>query len=91
MDRLLRTAKWRTGPATDPQKKFIANRLLNKANKKDRKGMSEEQIQHMTKGEAANLITRLKHGAQVNLFYYSQSHGILTPDRVVRRLDTRRR
>ncbi|KAF9453867.1 P-loop containing nucleoside triphosphate hydrolase protein [Macrolepiota fuliginosa MF-IS2] len=63
---VLRTAKWRADAATDAQKKFIKSRWLNsKSGKNSGKEATEEKIQKMTKGEAANIITRLKHGAQL--------------------------
>ncbi len=68
---LLRTAKWRWAPASAPQKQFILKRW--KARKvlatADGQGKSlvatEDGLSRMKKGEAANIITRLKHGAQV--------------------------
>ncbi|KAF9496149.1 P-loop containing nucleoside triphosphate hydrolase protein [Pleurotus eryngii] len=69
---LLRTAKWRKTLATDSQKSIIAKRwqkrpasgglLDGKTNPKHT--TLEERLARMTKGEAANIITRLKHGAQ---------------------------
>ncbi|KIK94083.1 hypothetical protein PAXRUDRAFT_474057 [Paxillus rubicundulus Ve08.2h10] len=56
---LLRNAKWRQAPATDNQKAFIDRRRGKCA--MDRGGVAER----LTKGEAANIITRLKHGAHV--------------------------
>lgn len=72
----MRRAKWRHDPATDGQKKFVESRL-NKAPKYAQKaaesGTSRSlRIQRLTKGEAANIITRIKHGAMVSMqFYYS--------------------
>ncbi|EKM61106.1 uncharacterized protein PHACADRAFT_156288 [Phanerochaete carnosa HHB-10118-sp] len=63
---LFRTARWRRAPATDSQKRFLAQRWS-----KSRKEASEidgkqpERLAALTKGEAANIITRLKHGALV--------------------------
>ncbi|KIJ68505.1 hypothetical protein HYDPIDRAFT_106705 [Hydnomerulius pinastri MD-312] len=58
---LLRSAKWRHAPATDSQKDFINKR-------KGKRAMDKESVleatARLTKGEAANIITRLKHGAQ---------------------------
>ncbi|KAJ7596983.1 P-loop containing nucleoside triphosphate hydrolase protein [Mycena floridula] len=51
---LRRSAVWRRGPASAPQIKFVAARL----------GKTSEEVVGMTKGDAANIITRLKHGAQ---------------------------
>jgi len=61
---VLRTARWRSDPATDPQKKFVSSKWKNMQNmtKED----MEKRIKSLTKGDAANIITRLKHGAQVS-------------------------
>ncbi|KAF5355713.1 hypothetical protein D9756_003723 [Leucocoprinus leucothites] len=62
---VLRTARWRSDPATDPQKKFVQSRWTSsKMQKIMKKEDIEKRIKKMTKGEAANMITRLKHGAQ---------------------------
>ena len=68
---LLRTAKWRWEPASDSQKQFIlkrwkARKVLAAADG-FRKAIpaTEEGLRTLKKGEAANIITRLKHGAQV--------------------------
>ncbi|TFK77148.1 P-loop containing nucleoside triphosphate hydrolase protein [Pluteus cervinus] len=60
---ILRSAKWRRFPASEQQKKWIAKRM--------KQGKSEEpegktKLETLTKGMAANTITRLKHGAQVS-------------------------
>ncbi|KAJ3551331.1 hypothetical protein NM688_g4763 [Phlebia brevispora] len=65
---LLRTAKWRQQPATENQKAFIRKRWIK------RKVLVEDfenedtlkkikNIEKLTKGEAANIIVRIKHGA----------------------------
>ncbi|KAI0082294.1 P-loop containing nucleoside triphosphate hydrolase protein [Panus rudis PR-1116 ss-1] len=68
---MLRTAKWRKLPASESQKNFISKRWgkrevfhdsLNPEGK--HKQTMAEKIASLTKGEAANIITRLKHGAQ---------------------------
>ncbi|KAH7883536.1 P-loop containing nucleoside triphosphate hydrolase protein [Phlebopus sp. FC_14] len=63
---LLRSAKWRKAPATESQKSLISKR-------KTKGIMNREEItaltENLTKGEAANIITRLKHGAQA---YYEK-------------------
>ncbi|OSD03148.1 P-loop containing nucleoside triphosphate hydrolase protein [Trametes coccinea BRFM310] len=67
---LLRGARWRWEPATDSQRQFILKRW--KARKVPVGGdiqgkvlvASEDGLQNLKKGEAANIITRLKHGAQ---------------------------
>jgi ATP-dependent helicase IRC3 len=67
---LLRTAKWRRGPASPAQKLFVAKRwgYVNKS-VQDFQDTSDvdpfpERLKNLTKGEAAHIITRLKHGAQ---------------------------
>ena len=69
--RLMRRAKWRQQPATEGQIKIVDSRW-NKA-PKYASGEGEDgaarslRIQRLTKGEAANIITRLKHGAMVSI------------------------
>jgi ATP-dependent helicase IRC3 len=65
---LLRSAKWRKLPASEQQKSFIARRWAKKApviGAGEAQVTKEERLANLTKGEAANIITRLKHGAQV--------------------------
>uniref|UniRef100_A0A0W0F5M0 P-loop containing nucleoside triphosphate hydrolase protein n=1 Tax=Moniliophthora roreri TaxID=221103 RepID=A0A0W0F5M0_MONRR len=54
---LLRTAKWRKAPATQQQMQFVNKRLSKSFGEAD-------PPKQLTKGEAANIITRLKHGAK---------------------------
>ncbi|KAH9950401.1 P-loop containing nucleoside triphosphate hydrolase protein [Amylocystis lapponica] len=68
---LLRTARWRKEPATDGQKTFVKKRWKKRSempstdSDSDKKPTTvEERLDRMTKGEAANIIIRLKHGAQ---------------------------
>ncbi|KAI0932110.1 hypothetical protein AcW1_000677 [Taiwanofungus camphoratus] len=62
---LSRVARWRHEPATDNQKKFIEKRYKSSNTVSPPAKMKATQwIQNMTKGDAANIITRLKHGAQ---------------------------
>lgn len=66
--RLLRTAIWRKAPASEQQKQWVAKRWgLRGSIYSDRSSedLSAQKIKTLTKGEAANIITRLKHGAQV--------------------------
>ncbi|KAF8560312.1 P-loop containing nucleoside triphosphate hydrolase protein [Imleria badia] len=63
---LLRSARWRQAPATESQKTFINMRRGKRA--MDRASIAEA-TEKLSKGEAANLITRLKHGAQA---YYEK-------------------
>lgn len=75
VDRLLRSAKWRQGPASDSQKAWVRKRSVKRdatlqSLQESVEGSSakpEDRFAKMTKGEAANLITRLKHGAQVSI------------------------
>ncbi|KAF8905532.1 P-loop containing nucleoside triphosphate hydrolase protein [Gymnopilus junonius] len=66
---LLRSAEWRTKPASDAQKKVILKRWVKSP-------LSEEEkllkVEAMNKGNAATIITRLRHGAQVrfSLIFY---------------------
>ncbi|KAJ7125631.1 P-loop containing nucleoside triphosphate hydrolase protein [Mycena crocata] len=62
---LLRSARWRTAPASEGQKVFVAKRWGKRKFYSDSEDESKaERIEALTKGEAANIITRLKHGAQ---------------------------
>ncbi|KAG6851171.1 hypothetical protein H0H93_015181 [Arthromyces matolae] len=62
---LLRSARWRKTNATDGQKKMISNRWSKRGVMDDLDEVSRaDKINRMTKGQAANVITRLKHGAQ---------------------------
>ncbi|KAG1757630.1 P-loop containing nucleoside triphosphate hydrolase protein [Suillus lakei] len=60
---LLRTARWRKALASDSQKNLIQKRRVKRALDQD---AAAATLQNMTKGEAANIITRLKHGAQAH-------------------------
>jgi ATP-dependent helicase IRC3 len=63
--RILRSARWRSYPASEAQKDFIRKRHqkhLTITGKEERRDFSE-----LTKGEAANIITRLKHGSLVRI------------------------
>jgi len=78
---LLRSARWRKEPATEQQNKFITKRWGKHQLRQDNFDSNgeplapERRMATLTKGEAANIITRLKHGAQVlNTFYVSASH-----------------
>ncbi|KAI0735086.1 P-loop containing nucleoside triphosphate hydrolase protein [Earliella scabrosa] len=67
---LLRMAKWRWEPASESQKQFIlkrwkARKVLATADGESKSLLAtDEGLKTMKKGEAANIITRLKHGAQ---------------------------
>ncbi|KAJ6604602.1 P-loop containing nucleoside triphosphate hydrolase protein [Mycena vulgaris] len=62
---LLRSARWRRAPATEQQKKLIEKRWGKRKLESDSEVDSKaERIAALTKGEAANILTRLKHGAQ---------------------------
>ena len=69
----MRRAKWRQQPATESQKTFVESRW-NKAPKYVQGEMARDaihdlRIQRLTKGEAANIITRIKHGAMVSISF----------------------
>jgi ATP-dependent helicase IRC3 len=70
--RLRRTAAWRMQPATDAQKALIRTRWkvpnAENAHPFDGSDDKREKISNMKKGEAANILTRLRHGAQVRTF-----------------------
>ncbi|KAJ3870183.1 P-loop containing nucleoside triphosphate hydrolase protein [Lentinula novae-zelandiae] len=55
---LLRSARWRKAPATPQQLAFVTKRLKKPLDDED------HELKNITKGEAANIITRLKHGAK---------------------------
>jgi ATP-dependent helicase IRC3 len=69
--RLRRTAAWRMQPATDAQKALIRTRWkvpnAENAHPFDGSDDKREKISSMKKGEAANILTRLRHGAQVRI------------------------
>ncbi len=68
-DRLLRSAKWRQAPASDSQKAFITKRWKIDTELGDSVTVRKaERIAKLTKGEAANIISGLKHGAMVGYF-----------------------
>ena len=69
----MRRAKWRKEPATESQKSFVESRW-NKAPKYVQGEMRNDaartlRIERMTKGEAANIIARIKHGAMVSILF----------------------
>lgn len=69
----MRRAKWRQQPATESQKSFVESRW-NKAPKYVQGEAVNDaarglRIQRLTKGEAANIITRIKHGAMVSVLF----------------------
>lgn len=63
--RLRRNAKWRREPATASQKAILAKRMKARPKRLTADGQSEDKLDLMTKGEAANILTRLRHGAMV--------------------------
>jgi len=69
----MRRAKWRKEPATESQKSFVESRW-NKAPKYVQGEMRNDaarahRIERMTRGEAANIISRIKHGAMVYILF----------------------
>jgi hypothetical protein len=83
--RLMRTAKWRRAPSTPPQHAIIAKSLgISLEGKSEEVSPDKEHmrawcrihnrrdLKNMTKGAAADMITRLKRGgAKVNIIYNS--------------------
>ena len=78
--RLLRSARWRKTLATDKQKALVSKRWLKRDTLDDAasENMRSIKLATMTKGEAANIIVRLKHGAQVASFIHLPFHHILS-------------
>lgn len=63
---MLRTARWRREPATESQKAIVLKRWGKRLQTNDTDDSTPEQdVARLTRGEAANIITRLKHGALV--------------------------
>jgi len=72
----MRRAKWRKEPATASQKSLVESRW-NKAPKYVQGEMRDDaartlRIERLTKGEAANIIARIKHGAMVPIPFDEQ-------------------
>ncbi|THH11226.1 hypothetical protein EW145_g819 [Phellinidium pouzarii] len=80
---LLRTANWRKQAASECQKGLISKRL--ESSKKQNLNSSID-LRNLTKGQAANIITRLKHGAQAR---YAKK--VKTVQKEARRVDKERR
>ncbi|KAF9015112.1 P-loop containing nucleoside triphosphate hydrolase protein [Cyathus striatus] len=57
---LLRTARWRKQPASSGQKDILKRRWNRRGDPKD----VAKRIANMTKGESADIISRIRHGAQ---------------------------
>lgn len=74
--RLLRSARWRQGPITEKQNQLLSKRWLKNDEFQDpiANQKTTDQIARMTKGEAANILTRLKHGAMVIILSIFQPH-----------------
>lgn len=60
--RLFRSAAWRKQPATKGQKELVQKRLNSSRASSLGKPVD---IENLTKGQASNILTRLKHGAMV--------------------------
>ena len=63
----MRQARWRKYPASEAQQNFISKRYQKQRDKNDAENQDLRDFSELTKGEAANIITRLKHGAQVHM------------------------
>lgn len=76
---MLRSAKWRQAEATDNQKAFLRKRLGNSGKLSAPGGdFTRADTFRMTKGEAADLISRIKHGALVNqCFVHTYTSNVL--------------
>ncbi|TDL28609.1 P-loop containing nucleoside triphosphate hydrolase protein [Rickenella mellea] len=64
---LLSSANWRRSPASQSQRDFLSKRLNSRRKAQETDPHPTESTfdaGQLTKGEAANIITRLKHGAQ---------------------------
>lgn len=78
----MRRAKWRQQPATEGQKTFVESRW-NKAPKYVQGEVGDNaarrlHVERLTKGEAANIITRIKHGAMVFILFDEYCAVVLT-------------
>ncbi|KAG8876820.1 hypothetical protein FRB97_003911, partial [Tulasnella sp. 331] len=62
---LRRSAGWRKQPATESQKAFIGKRAnaFTKGNAARESSDDRSDLSKLTKGQAANILTRVKHGA----------------------------
>lgn len=69
---LLRTASWRATPATETQKAFLYKRWSrhNPNASEEEKAVKQGKLAKLTKGDAATIITRLQHGAQVQFYIF---------------------
>lgn len=70
--RLLRSAKWRKGPASAGQIALVAKRHGKMSAGPD----GSQNLEQLTKGQAANIITRLKHGAKVGMYCIDRDHTL---------------
>ncbi|KAF8168154.1 P-loop containing nucleoside triphosphate hydrolase protein [Crassisporium funariophilum] len=77
---LRRDARWRQASASDAQRKIVSTRW-SKIYPKMGEEKKEKMLEDLTKGDAANIITRLKHGSQVNPYVINSValHFILYP------------
>ena len=81
---------WRRQPATESQKTFVESRW-KKAPKYAQSGTGHDtarslRIQRLTKGEAANIIARIKHGAMVSIPF--DESRVAVPTYTLYRFDT---
>jgi len=78
----MRRAIWREHPATETQKTWVES-YWKKAPKHVQGEMADDaarslRIQSMTKGDAAHIITRIKHGAMVSILFDESCAVVLT-------------
>lgn len=69
---MLRSAKWRKGPASEGQKVLVAKRYGKMSEGPD----GSQNLVQLTKGQAGNIITRLKHGAKVGMHCPGRDHTL---------------
>ncbi|KZO95206.1 P-loop containing nucleoside triphosphate hydrolase protein [Calocera viscosa TUFC12733] len=86
---LFRSARWRREPASPLQAKFLKKRLQNTIKKLQdmdpvgvfsaRAQSHEDKWANLTKGQAANMITRMRHGSQAH--YDTKISGLMQQSR----------
>lgn len=65
MHRLRRSARWRQEPATEPQRKFVLSKWSQKISPELSQDAKKDLLYDMTKGNIAEIITRLRNGSMV--------------------------
>ncbi|PPQ82057.1 hypothetical protein CVT25_014598 [Psilocybe cyanescens] len=62
---LRRSARWRQEPATEPQRKFVLSKWSQKISPELSQDAKKDLLYDMTKGNIAEIITRLRNGSMV--------------------------